>query len=75
MSMANTRKPKTRRERSEKFMRSCGIMFDPNMPDLPDEKAVKLKPETEIVKRAVCAFCTARAALAVCCEQDKAVKL
>lgn len=75
MSMADTRKPKTRKERSEKFMRNNGIMTDPNMPDLLDEKDAELKPAEEAVKRAVCALCTARAALGLCCENDEAVRL
>lgn len=60
MSMANTRKPKTRRERSEKFLRKNGIMVDPALPDLPDENNASVKPPEEAVKRAICALCTAR---------------
>lgn len=66
MSMANTRRPKTRKERSEKFMRKCGIMTDPGMPDILDEKDAELKSAEEAVKRAVCALCTARIAFEMC---------
>lgn len=62
MSMANTRKPKSRKERSEKFLRENGVMTDPALPELPDENNAVIKPLEEAVKRAVCALLTARIA-------------
>lgn len=69
MSMANTRKPKTRKERSEKFLRDCGVMVDPGMPDIMGGNDAEIKPLEETVKRAVCTLLTARIA-AGCGEND-----
>lgn len=63
MSMADTRRPKSRKERSERFLRNNGIMVDPGMPDLIDENSAVIKPPEQAAKRAVCALLMARMAV------------
>lgn len=75
MSMANTRKALSRKKRSENFLIRNGVKIDPNFPEIMNEKNASIRPPEEAVKRAVCAFLTARIAAGICAEDSEAIRL
>lgn len=70
MSMANTRKALSRKQRSESFLIRNGVKIDPEFPEIVNESNASIKAPEEAVKRAVCAFLTARIAVGICGGSD-----
>lgn len=70
MSMAGTRKALTRKQRSERFLLRNGVNIDPDFPEIINEKDASIRSPEEAVKRAVCAFLTARIAAGICEGSD-----
>lgn len=75
MSMAGTRKNLSRKRRSENFLIRNGVKIDPNFPEIMNEKNASVRSPEEAVKRAVCAFLTARIAAGICAEDSEAIRL
>ncbi|MDE7230167.1 MAG: DUF4272 domain-containing protein [Oscillospiraceae bacterium] len=75
MSMANTRKALSRKRRSENFLIRNGVKIDPNFPEIMNEKNASIKAPEEAVRRAVCAFLTARIAAGIYAEDSEAIRL
>lgn len=66
MSLFNTRKAESRKERSEKFLLSQRVQINPNLPEIANEADAELKSPDEAAKRAVTAFLTAQIAIDIC---------
>ena len=66
MSLFNTRKTESRKERSEKFLLSQRVRINPNLPEIANEADAEFKSPEDAVKRAVTAFLAAQIAIDIC---------
>ncbi|MBD5383853.1 MAG: DUF4272 domain-containing protein [Ruminococcaceae bacterium] len=66
MSLFNTRKEGSRKERSERFLLSQHVQINPNLPEIANETDAEFKSPEEAVKRAVTAFLAAQIAIDIC---------
>lgn len=66
MSLFNTRKPKSRKERSEAFLLGEGVKINPNLPEIANEADAEIKSPEEAVRRVVTAFLAAQIAIDIC---------
>ncbi|MDE7360989.1 MAG: DUF4272 domain-containing protein [Oscillospiraceae bacterium] len=66
MSLFNTRKEGSRKERSEKFLLSQSVRINPNLPEIANEADAEIKSPEEAVRRVVCAFLAAQIAIDIC---------
>lgn len=66
MSLFNTRKEGSRKERSEKFLLSQGVRINPNLPEIANEADAEIRSPEEAVRRVVCAFLAAQIAIDIC---------
>lgn len=66
MSLFNTRKAVSRKERSEAFLLGEGVKINPNLPEIANETDAEIKSPEETAKRAVTAFLAAQIAIDIC---------
>ncbi len=66
MSLFNTRRSESRKERSERFLLSQHVQINPNLPEIANEADAEIKSPEEAVKRVVTAFLAAQIAIDIC---------